>query len=213
VTLSFSTSPSVKSFSLTNENALGSATATSSYQSALSWNLCAGLTACSPGAYSVTVRFLDSNNNTLGTVSHSIAYVPAGSSTPVPTTTSASSVVSPSTDPAEQLAALQAELQTLLNQVSTSTSATSATVATPSSQFTRDLKLGLTGSDVKQLQAYLISQNAGTAARALKAHGTTKNFASLTKAALIEFQKKVGIAPAQGYFGPVTRAYVNSHIR
>jgi len=63
---------------------------------------------------------------------------------------------------------------------------------------------------VKQLQQFLISQNAGPAARALTTHGTTKNFGALTRNALIEFQKKAGIKPASGYFGPISRTYVNS---
>jgi peptidoglycan hydrolase-like protein with peptidoglycan-binding domain len=71
----------------------------------------------------------------------------------------------------------------------------------------------MTGTDVRQLQRFLISQNAGAAARALKAHGITKNFGPLTKAALIEFQKSVGIRPTSGYFGPITRAYVNDQLQ
>jgi peptidoglycan hydrolase-like protein with peptidoglycan-binding domain len=39
----------------------------------------------------------------------------------------------------------------------------------------------------------------------------TQNFGVSTQAALAKFQKSVGIAPAVGYFGPVTRTYVNSH--
>lgn len=69
----------------------------------------------------------------------------------------------------------------------------------------------MTGSDVMELQQYLIGENKGPAARALKAHGMTRNFASLTKAALIEFQKAVGIRPASGYFGPITRGWINAH--
>jgi peptidoglycan hydrolase-like protein with peptidoglycan-binding domain len=67
----------------------------------------------------------------------------------------------------------------------------------------------MTGADVKQLQLFLISQNAGPAAHKLETHGTTQNFATLTEAALIEFQKHVGITPASGYFGPITRAWVD----
>jgi peptidoglycan hydrolase-like protein with peptidoglycan-binding domain len=43
----------------------------------------------------------------------------------------------------------------------------------------------------------------------LKAHGTTQYFGTLTSNALKEFQKKAGIVPASGFFGPITRAYVN----
>jgi peptidoglycan hydrolase-like protein with peptidoglycan-binding domain len=76
--------------------------------------------------------------------------------------------------------------------------------------FTRNLYFGITGNDVKELQTFLISQNAGPAARKLAAHRTTTYFGSLTQNALIEFQKSAGIHPAIGYFGPITRAYVNN---
>jgi hypothetical protein len=68
----------------------------------------------------------------------------------------------------------------------------------------------VTGNDVTELQKFLILENEGPAARALKIHGTTKNFATLTFAALKEFQSAVGITPASGYFGPITRAHVNA---
>jgi peptidoglycan hydrolase-like protein with peptidoglycan-binding domain len=68
----------------------------------------------------------------------------------------------------------------------------------------------MAGNDVQELQQVLISQDSGPAAEKLKAHGTTTYFGSLTKAALIEFQKEAGIKPASGFFGPVTRAYVNN---
>ena len=77
------------------------------------------------------------------------------------------------------------------------------------SLFVRNLSFGMQGNDVKQLQQFLISQNAGAAAEKLATHGTTKNFGALTLNALIEFQKKAGIKPASGYFGPITREYVN----
>ena len=39
----------------------------------------------------------------------------------------------------------------------------------------------------------------------------TLMFGSLTKKALITFQKAKGITPASGYFGPKTRAFIASH--
>jgi peptidoglycan hydrolase-like protein with peptidoglycan-binding domain len=62
---------------------------------------------------------------------------------------------------------------------------------------------------VAELQAFLIKENTGSAAEKLEARGTTTYFGQLTKSALIEFQKNVGISPASGYFGPITRKYVN----
>jgi len=107
------------------------------------------------------------------------------------------------------LVSLEAQLQALEAQAAGSATGTSFSAA--SSTFTRDLRFGMTGADVTRLQIFLIAQNAGAAAQKLKVNGTTQNFASLTKAALIEFQKKEGIAPAIGYFGPITRAWVASH--
>jgi hypothetical protein len=215
VTLTLSTAPGVSLLSLTNESASRSWTATSSYRSAFQWDFCAGLPACPPGAYSVTVRFLDSQNNLIGTVSHSIAYVPTAlgvAPTTVSTTTSASStsIAATSTDLAGRIAALQAQMLALQREAAARRIAATQTASTSSLHFGRDLKLGMTGNDVKRLQVYFISRASGPAGRALKAHGTTNNFATLTLKALIEFQKKAGISPANGYFGPITRAYVNS---
>ena len=79
--------------------------------------------------------------------------------------------------------------------------------------FARNLSTNMSGDDVRQLQQFLINQNKGVKAQALKAHGTTTYFGQLTRSALIEFQSSVGISPAVGFFGPITRTYVNSQIR
>ncbi len=76
--------------------------------------------------------------------------------------------------------------------------------------FTRNLSLGMSGADVKNLQKVLIAQASGPAASKLKAHGTTMTFGILTYNALREFQMKAGIVPASGYFGLKTRAYVGA---
>ncbi len=74
----------------------------------------------------------------------------------------------------------------------------------------KDLKFGMTDSDVSILQQFLIDQNKGPAALALKAHGVTNFFGKLTQAALAEWQKVNGITPAAGYFGPKTRASIKA---
>ncbi len=86
----------------------------------------------------------------------------------------------------------------------------SGTSTSTPSAITRNLTIGSTGADVMILQEFLIAQNKGPAAQALGSHGATGRFASLTKAALAEYQAAVGITPATGYFGPVTRAYLKS---
>jgi peptidoglycan hydrolase-like protein with peptidoglycan-binding domain len=63
---------------------------------------------------------------------------------------------------------------------------------------------------VNALQSYLIQEDTGPAAQRLKVHGTTDYFGILTYNALVEFQASVGIH-GTGYFGPITRAYVNGH--
>jgi peptidoglycan hydrolase-like protein with peptidoglycan-binding domain len=155
----------------------------------------------------IFVRFRDVSGNIVGSAQGSIDLIPSG------TMTSTSSISSMSSSSLQALIAqLQAQLQSLLAQAAAITSsAVSVSSSSSSHTFTRDLKSGMTGSDVTQLQQYLIKANSGPAARKLKAYGTTTNFGTLTQAALIEFQKKNGIKPASGYFGAITRAYVNSH--
>ena len=125
----------------------------------------------------------------------------ASSSTSTPATTSSSPTTGTSIAQLETLlASLQAQLVALQARVQVS--------ETTAPLFTRNLSLWSTGSDVQELQQFLISQNSGPAAQALAAHGTTETFGALTLNALIEFQKKVGIVPASGYFGPETRAWI-----
>jgi len=74
-----------------------------------------------------------------------------------------------------------------------------------------DLATGSSGTHVEILQQFLISQHAGSSAQALAAVGATGHFGALTRAALAEFQANVGISPALGNFGPITRAYLGAH--
>ncbi|MEK7135997.1 MAG: ice-binding family protein [Patescibacteria group bacterium] len=67
------------------------------------------------------------------------------------------------------------------------------------------------GDGVTTLQQFLITQNKGVAARALAKVGATAYFGPLTRAALVEFQGRVGISPALGNFGPITRSYLRAH--
>ena len=69
-----------------------------------------------------------------------------------------------------------------------------------------DLAIGSTGLEVIRLQQYLISKATGAAASRLAIAGATGYFGAMTEAALIEYQKSVGITPASGYFGTLTRA-------
>lgn len=67
------------------------------------------------------------------------------------------------------------------------------------------------GTNVTILQQFLISQNIGSAARALGQVGATGYFGTLTRSALAEFQAHAGISPALGNFGPVSKIYISAH--
>jgi len=76
--------------------------------------------------------------------------------------------------------------------------------------FNRNLKLGLSGSDVKELQKYLNKQGFKVSLKGAGSPGKeTAFFGRATQAALIKFQKAKKISPAIGYFGPATRKVVN----
>jgi hypothetical protein len=86
------------------------------------------------------------------------------------------------------------------------------TTVSGSFQFTRNLTVGSMGADVAALQVYLNAKGFMVASTGAGSPGRETNyFGGLTRAALARFQASVGIAPAVGYFGPITRAYVNSN--
>jgi hypothetical protein len=70
----------------------------------------------------------------------------------------------------------------------------------PSYKFQRNLKQGARGTDVTELQKFLIAEGHMTGE-------ATGYFGSLTKASLIRWQVKNKI-PSTGYFGPMTRDYL-----
>ncbi|MGB7957757.1 MAG: peptidoglycan-binding domain-containing protein [Minisyncoccia bacterium] len=110
---------------------------------------------------------------------------------------------------AQSTASLQAQIQALLAQISQLQSqmgtSSTQTTTTSSYSFTKDLTLGSSGADVTALQQLLISKGSLTAVSA-----PTGYFGALTQKALASWQAANGIAPAVGYFGPKTRAFVNS---
>lgn len=67
--------------------------------------------------------------------------------------------------------------------------------------FSRNLKKGISGDDVKQLQMLLQKLN-----YLPNDHSPSKYFGVITNSALIKFQKDNKIQPASGLFGPTTQA-------
>jgi len=86
----------------------------------------------------------------------------------------------------------------------------STVIASKISEIVRNLSFTLSGEDVKTLQQFLINQDKGEYAKKLKEAGATGSFGLITKSALIEYQNNVGIKPALGYFGRITKDYLKS---
>jgi len=112
-----------------------------------------------------------------------------------------------------QIADLLAQIQTLQTQL---TAMGGSSVGAPAAcagitAFTRNLYLGVSGNDVKCLQA-LLNQSADTqvAASGVGSAGSeTTYFGSLTQAAVMKYQAKNGISPVAGYVGPITRSHLD----
>jgi peptidoglycan hydrolase-like protein with peptidoglycan-binding domain len=89
------------------------------------------------------------------------------------------------------------------------------TQAPPATQiaplFTKDLEAGMTHAEVRSLQRFLNARGFTVAPSGQGSPGNESTyFGSRTKAALSAFQKANGIVPAAGYFGPKTRALIQT---
>ena len=119
-----------------------------------------------------------------------------------------------------QIAALQAQLAALTAQLATLTSATPAPVAVGNYTFTKSLKLGVTDTEVLNLQKVLnASTDTQVSAVGVGSKGNeTKYFGAKTKAAVIKFQEKYasdiltpnGLTSGTGLVGASTRAKLNA---
>jgi hypothetical protein len=107
---------------------------------------------------------------------------------------------------ATTIASLQAQIASLTAELNstTGTTTTGTTTGAATYNFTGDLTVGSTGSAVMALQQFLIGQGDLVLAT------PTTYFGAMTQKALAKYQAANNIAPAAGYFGPKTRAFVNS---
>lgn len=166
------------------------------YTTSFPWTLAPGL-----GEQTVYVQYISDSGVIVGNAEGSID-VTNSSAAPLPVITPQSTAGMSLSQMQSLLASLEAELQTLEAE---------ASAATPSA-FTRNLTLQSSGADVKMLQQFLNGQGFPVASQGSGSPGNeTTYFGSKTQQALANFQKSVGITPASGYFGPITRAYINSH--
>lgn len=73
--------------------------------------------------------------------------------------------------------------------------------------FTRSLDLGLVGEDVRCLQQYLNASGSIVSTNGVGSPGReTNQYQAKTKQAVMDWQRKNGVSPASGFFGPVSRA-------
>lgn len=184
-------------------SAIGSCSAGTAYSEALTF---AALT-------TLKAAGCDAAGNKSATVTAVYTPAPGGSGSAasgstVTITTPAATTVTPTATTPEMVVS---DEMTPDVQVSGSTPAVAPTVAVPAWSG-KDLTLRSVHADVQLLQHYLNLHGYAVAATGSGSVGhETTYFGALTKAALAKFQKAVGIKPASGYFGPITRAYVTAH--
>ena len=112
-----------------------------------------------------------------------------------------------------QAGSLQERLEALLAQLHALQAQRAGGVTGDVPPFARDLTVGSRGEDVRALQRYLNAHGFALASTGPGSPGAeTDLFGLLTRGALARFQASVAIAPPAGYFGPITRAYVNSRL-
>lgn len=80
--------------------------------------------------------------------------------------------------------------------------------------FVRNATVTVRNNEVLNLQKFLNANNFTVSNTGLGAVGNESNYFGLkTKQALAKFQKANGIKPANGFFGPITRAFINNLIK
>lgn len=84
--------------------------------------------------------------------------------------------------------------------------------ANMNASFKRNLAIGANGDDVRILQVWLNTHGYAVASTGPGSSGNeTTTFGGLTRKALAKFQAEVGISPALGNFGTLTRSYLMTH--
>ena len=109
--------------------------------------------------------------------------------------------------PASAGAATVAELQAMIAQLQAQISALVGGSSTGTAvKFNTDLTIGSTGADVTALQQAMVNQGH----LQMPVNVSYGYFGALTRSAVARWQAASGIAPAAGYFGPISRARANA---
>src|SRR3989338_5305103 len=115
---------------------------------------------------------------------------------------------------ADVISDLQAQIQALLAQISAlqGGSGSQQVGGLACINFTQNLTIGSTGSEVMALQKFLNSVDGTQLATtgAGSPGNETSYFGGITRAAVSKFQEKYGITPTAGYWGPTPPAKANS---
>jgi hypothetical protein len=151
-------------------------------------------------ALNAPVASADSSNYTVNTVVVNTSHSSTGGSTSVKPS---APTLTPPTDC----------LSGYLYSPSTGKPCNTSTPTSPTTKFifTKNLKYLMLDNEVKELQKFLNTHGYPVSLTGAGSSGLeTTKFGSLTQKALIKFQKANNITPAVGYFGPITRAKVNS---
>ncbi len=164
-------------------------------------------------ALAQTAVTLDSNTVTMPTSKASaIPAIPAIHATP---SSGANNSATPATPAVPAIPATQSQMDQLdallVTLHSLQAQQSSSAFGQQVRAITINLGKGSSDNNVAILQQFLISQNKGSSAQVLAKVGATSYFGDLTRAALAEFQAKVGISPALGNFGSITRAYISAN--
>lgn len=105
---------------------------------------------------------------------------------------------------AQTVEELQAQIAALMAQISALSGSTGGATGGSCVSIPAPLTIGSTGADVTALQNFLISAGQSIPA------GATGYFGTQTRAAVAAWQAANGVAPAAGYYGPITKAAMDA---
>jgi hypothetical protein len=135
-------------------------------------------------------------------------------STQTPTTPTPTPVVPPAPvfcPPGHLFSTLTGQPCTTVTPTPITPTITPPTTPTPTETFTKDLYFPLSDLEVKLLQQFLNTHGFIVARSGNGSPGQEiTRFGPATRTALIAFQRANGIRPSIGYFGPLTRNFVNN---